>query len=124
MPVTLQTGSRTPRVRLTQQDAAQALARQCVAWYDELAMLQVVLMGDLQHETGSADADAIETLVAMSGGNVSRYLMPEERTLPNGSHPAIVGLQVSFTVELSDSCLLYTSPSPRDGLLSRMPSSA
>ena len=25
---------------------------------------------------------------------------------------------------LIDSCLLYTSPSPRDGLLSRMPSSA
>ena len=25
---------------------------------------------------------------------------------------------------LSKSCLLYTSPSPRDGLLSRMPSSA
>ena len=25
---------------------------------------------------------------------------------------------------LSTSCLLYTSPSPRDGLLSRMPSSA
>ena len=25
---------------------------------------------------------------------------------------------------LADSCLLYTSPSPRDGLLSRMPSSA
>ena len=26
--------------------------------------------------------------------------------------------------ELTDGCLLYTSPSPRDGLLSRMPSSA
>ena len=26
--------------------------------------------------------------------------------------------------ESSESCLLYTSPSPRDGLLSRMPSSA
>ena len=26
--------------------------------------------------------------------------------------------------EVSDICLLYTSPSPRDGLLSRMPSSA
>ena len=25
---------------------------------------------------------------------------------------------------MKDSCLLYTSPSPRDGLLSRMPSSA
>ena len=27
-------------------------------------------------------------------------------------------------IELQNSCLLYTSPSPRDGLLSRMPSSA
>ena len=27
-------------------------------------------------------------------------------------------------VELDKGCLLYTSPSPRDGLLSRMPSSA
>ena len=27
-------------------------------------------------------------------------------------------------ITLSDTCLLYTSPSPRDGLLSRMPSSA
>ena len=27
-------------------------------------------------------------------------------------------------VEANKSCLLYTSPSPRDGLLSRMPSSA
>ena len=27
-------------------------------------------------------------------------------------------------VELAGGCLLYTSPSPRDGLLSRMPSSA
>ena len=28
------------------------------------------------------------------------------------------------SIGISDSCLLYTSPSPRDGLLSRMPSSA
>ena len=28
----------------------------------------------------------------------------------------------AFTI--NDNCLLYTSPSPRDGLLSRMPSSA
>ena len=26
--------------------------------------------------------------------------------------------------EVNEDCLLYTSPSPRDGLLSRMPSSA
>ena len=31
---------------------------------------------------------------------------------------------VGFSGSLSGDCLLYTSPSPRDGLLSRMPSSA
>ena len=30
----------------------------------------------------------------------------------------------AFSIERSNRCLLYTSPSPRDGLLSRMPSSA
>ena len=34
----------------------------------------------------------------------------------------LVGNDVTFTA--SYYCLLYTSPSPRDGLLSRMPSSA
>ena len=38
------------------------------------------------------------------------------------------GVSNTFTVEYDNvtyqSCLLYTSPSPRDGLLSRMPSSA
>ena len=32
--------------------------------------------------------------------------------------------QINLFFEPSTSCLLYTSPSPRDGLLSRMPSSA
>ena len=31
---------------------------------------------------------------------------------------------VPVIIALAISCLLYTSPSPRDGLLSRMPSSA
>ena len=30
----------------------------------------------------------------------------------------------TLTKTLNEACLLYTSPSPRDGLLSRMPSSA
>ena len=33
-------------------------------------------------------------------------------------------LHLPFPILLSYVCLLYTSPSPRDGLLSRMPSSA
>ena len=32
--------------------------------------------------------------------------------------------QQNLRLALCNSCLLYTSPSPRDGLLSRMPSSA
>ena len=32
--------------------------------------------------------------------------------------------RVAFLADVSDSCLLYTSPSPRDRSLSRMPSSA
>ena len=35
-----------------------------------------------------------------------------------------VALTKLCQVALSKACLLYTSPSPRDGLLSRMPSSA
>ena len=35
-----------------------------------------------------------------------------------------IGGGKSKVAELTEACLLYTSPSPRDGLLSRMPSSA
>ena len=35
-----------------------------------------------------------------------------------------VGAKCNTCYNAVDSCLLYTSPSPRDGLLSRMPSSA
>ena len=35
-----------------------------------------------------------------------------------------VGVERTFPVHSPKICLLYTSPSPRDGLLSRMPSSA
>ena len=34
------------------------------------------------------------------------------------------GVNVRYLVNESDTCLLYTSPSPRDATLSRMPSSA
>ena len=40
------------------------------------------------------------------------------------THQEAGGSLRDVTQALSDSCLLYTSPSPRDGLLPRMPSSA
>ena len=42
---------------------------------------------------------------------------------PNGSGKT-TSAKMILNILKSDDCLLYTSPSPRDGLLSRMPSSA
>ena len=50
-----------------------------------------------------------------------------KKNLFNGRIMEIEGLpdlKLEQAFELTDACLLYTSPSPRDGLLSRMPSSA
>ena len=61
------------------------------------------------------------TLIIADKGSYVSYL--EGCTAPmrdeNQLHAANVEL-----IALDDACLLYTSPSPRDGLLSRMPSSA
>ena len=51
---------------------------------------------------------------------LSIRLKEEERTLPQNQRSTMSLIErLQFVV-----CLLYTSPSPRDGLLSRMPSSA
>ena len=48
-------------------------------------------------------------------------------TIPNPSSEEVAVYDYYKCIEIlknRDGCLLYTSPSPRDGLLSRMPSSA
>ena len=51
----------------------------------------------------------------------SKYVKPDDAELKKRLTP----LQYEVTQhEGTEPCLLYTSPSPRDGLLSRMPSSA
>ena len=47
-----------------------------------------------------------------------------ERRRSRRSRAAAAGGEVSTDLAGYERCLLYTSPSPRDGLLSRMPSSA
>ena len=51
---------------------------------------------------------------------VQRY---EQQVVLDRAGTAAVRLDLYFDFA-NDTCLLYTSPSPRDGLLSRMPSSA
>ena len=48
---------------------------------------------------------------------INTGLRMEDDIIKDVSHGIVVGMGVR-------ACLLYTSPSPRDGLLSRMPSSA
>ena len=58
-----------------------------------------------------------------AGGRCRSYYDPKlDYEIDNGNHLLLSG-NTSVASYLK-TCLLYTSPSPRDGLLSRMPSSA
>jgi len=65
----------------------------------------------------------VDMVSFIGGGLILPYGNHElkERFLPGMSTGQI---KVSIGSTEPDTCLLYTSPSPRDGLLSRMPSSA
>ena len=78
---------------------------------------------ELKQEYGSAfeagmGAEAVQTLLS----NVD--LEAEVETLKAELREATGQKRVRAVRRLDIICLLYTSPSPRDGLLSRMPSSA
>ena len=55
---------------------------------------------------------------ALSTAQVRAQGLPDFTELVEKVGPAVVNIRTT------ERCLLYTSPSPRDGLLSRMPSSA
>ena len=84
-------------------------------------MQQVVYVANpvsgLIHVFQLQDNELVPLQEVQTGGEVQPLVIsPDKRWLYAGVRP-------DFRV-LSYPCLLYTSPSPRDGLLSRMPSSA
>ena len=84
-----------------------------------------LLVADLDTQTvGIGTTIAPHELHVVGGIGVTNLNVTGVATIANlriGGISTFVG----FTTFLGDvSCLLYTSPSPRDGLLSRMPSSA
>ena len=64
--------------------------------------------------------------VSIEGSSITGQLTDGNRFTtysPETNNDALIGTLLENNVEIKG-CLLYTSPSPRDGLLSRMPSSA
>src|SRR5664279_5262749 len=93
-----------------------------------IALIIVALAFDFLNGMNDA-ANAIATIVS------TRVLRPQYAVVWAAFFNFVAflffGLHVAETVgrgiveaDVVNSCLLYTSPSPRDGLLSRMPSSA
>ena len=74
------------------------------------------------------DSDGKASLDVMPGSYqliVNHTLSSDPNATDFNSFYQLQNVQVNlFDDEDNDICLLYTSPSPRDGLLSRMPSSA
>ena len=74
----------------------------------------------LQELTGAEDLLIVQDL---DGVCMQLVKDPLTRRMDPSYVDAVAALDGQFAV-LTNGCLLYTSPSPRDGLLSRMPSSA
>ena len=68
--------------------------------------------------TGRVDMDALKAKLAEKSDDIAGIML---------TNPNTCGLFERDIIEIADlihNCLLYTSPSPRDATLSRMPSSA
>ena len=88
----------------------------------ERRVRHILLLG----QGGSGKTHVIQKLVFKA----VQYIWPS----PNDSEPTLMvvassnaqakNISTARTIHNASACLLYTSPSPRDGLLSRMPSSA
>ena len=72
----------------------------------------------MKKRTGMAAALAV---VLAAGGALAQQVKLDPDL---AAYKAVSGVSGNISSVGSDTCLLYTSPSPRDGLLSRMPSSA
>ena len=70
--------------------------------------------------TLTAATDVAETA---AGDTVSVSILSND-IVSQGAQLQLLGQPANGFAELLDNCLLYTSPSPRDATLSRMPSSA
>ena len=74
--------------------------------------------------TGNADIDGAITDIAVLAISGTSNIGADITTSGTQTYTGAVTLSAAVTLTTSSDCLLYTSPSPRDATLSRMPSSA
>ena len=80
--------------------------------------------GAFEDESGTSEGSTCKVTAAVDGeggGTGLRKRAARDDTAPFWSEVRLVLAQLAAVAK---NCLLYTTPSPRDGLLSRMPSSA
>ena len=75
------------------------------------------------HNMKSISSSAPAVLIAHIGAHTEKIRLGSGGVMLPNHAPYVVAEQFGMLAEMYP-CLLYTSPSPRDGLLSRMPSSA
>ena len=100
--------------------------RKSLIWFD------IIEKQLLERKVGAIEARKVnfDNHVSAAGWiNENELLMASSRDLvkldiDSGDFKKISDLEGNNNLTRSNDCLLYTSPSPRDGLLSRMPSSA
>ena len=78
--------------------------------------LHLSVVNEVKAQAQSKSLDEIEHLLNSFEINLIKRARNKTKRFPKSSDPAVYSRATG--------CLLYTSPSPRDGLLSRMPSSA
>ena len=98
---------------------------------DDMGMMDVGAFGSTFHETPHIDRLAKTGMKFNNGYAACPVCSPTRASIMTGRHPVrvditdwIPGQSNKKTNKLLHPCLLYTSPSPRDATLSRMPSSA
>ena len=77
----------------------------------------------LENEKGKSSRKRVAAKTGEEAGYVKRVRRSAVEPKTGKSKQTVFNGEVQREAEIKD-CLLYTSPSPRDGLLSRMPSSA
>ena len=113
--------AREREIQLSQKVISSIADRHFGVGFDQLA---VISKGNFDAHLSFYNSDGSESFACGNATRcIARYLM-DETSKKNLMLTTMYGQIPAVDLGNGETCLLYTSPSPRDGLLSRMPSSA